>query len=220
MTNMIGYVPSKNIMEEIKYNLENTIINSDITGLPSYNGLTDEKDVIKSELHWLYKKIYTNFRFFFEKHNIDESKLNFCDVNVHTIFNGRNFFPKLLNNLDELTIITCRDISEDIKKYFNIGKIIHYKIPPEYRYEDDPSNVKWNFYPEVHTEIKNSILNRKNEGKLCLYGAGIIGKDLGYYFKQSGGVAFDIGSIFDHWSGKITRGPNKGRNKYVKSPLK
>ena len=41
-------------------------------------------------------------------------------------------------------------------------------------------------------EIKNQLLSQDNHGKLCLYGAGLAGKDLGLYFKQSGGVAFDI----------------------------
>ena len=65
---------------------------------------------------------------------------------------------------------------------------------------------------EILQESVESILSQDNHGKLCLYGAGLAGKDLGLYFKQSGGVAFDIGSIFDHWIGKQTRGKGKGRN--------
>jgi|694.fasta_scaffold27376_5 hypothetical protein len=220
MNNMIGYVPDEKIMDEIKLNMEKSIINSDITGLPSYKGLISEEEVIKSSIDNLYKKMYSVFRETFKKYNTNESNFDYCDVNVHSKFFHKNLFDGLLKNLDELTIITCRDISDDLKKFYNIKKIIHYKIPPEFRFEDDPSKVKFNFYPEIHTQIKNSILNTNNTGKLCLYGAGIIGKDLGYYFKQSGGVAFDIGSIFDHWSGKVTRGPGKGRNKYVESPLR
>ena len=121
--------------------------------------------------------------------------------------------------LNYYKIITCRDISPLLKSHFNIKKIIHYKIPPEHRFEDNPNKVEWNFFPKVHTEIKNQLLSQDNCGKLCLYGAGLAGKDLGLYFKQSGGVAFDIGSVFDHWIGKQTRGKGKGRNTYFKSPL-
>jgi hypothetical protein len=217
--NMIGYIPSESIMNEIRTNMELGLINSDITGLPSYKNLTTETKVLNSPIHDLYKQTYSTFREIFNKHKKKENDFLYCDVNIHTKFVHKKLFEKLLTDMDELTIITCRDVSEQIKKYFKIKKINHYIIPPEFRFEDNPSKIKWNFYPNIHTEIKNKIISEDNTGKLCLYGAGLIGKDLGYFFKKSGGVAFDIGSVFDHWLGKVTRGKNKGRNVYIKSPL-
>jgi len=217
--NMIGYVPEEKIMNEIRNNMEIGLIESDITGLPSYENLIKEEDVLLSPIHDLYKQTYPTFRKIFLKHNKKENDFSYCDVNVHTKFYEKKLFEKLLTGIDELTIITCRDVPKQIKNYFNIKKITHYKIPPEFKFEDDPSKITWNFYPEIHTKIKNNILKNNNEGKLCLYGAGLIGKDLGYYFKKTGGVAFDIGSVFDKWYGKVTRGAGKGKNAYIKSPL-
>jgi hypothetical protein len=217
--NMFGYVPNSDHMDEIRNNLEISLINSDITGIPTYKKLKNENEILKSDLNPVYKKTFEIFREIFEKNNLEESNFDFCDVNIHTIFNGKSLFKELLYNLENLTIITCRDVDDKLKKVFNIKNIEVYKIPPEYRFEDDPSKIKWNFYPDVHSEIKSKMLNQDNRGKLCLYGAGVAGKDLGYYFKKSGGVAFDIGSIFDLWIGKHTRGRGKGRNKYFKSIL-
>jgi hypothetical protein len=216
---MFGYIPDTETMDIIRNNMEMALINSDITGLPTYKDSLDEESVLQSPIDPIYKETYQRFRSIFEKNSKSIEDYQYCDVNVHTQFNGSDLFTKLLQNLNELTIITCRDISPLLKSHFNIKKIIHYKIPPEHRFEDNPNNVEWNFFPKVHTEIKNQILSQDNHGKLCLYGAGLAGKDLGLYFKQSGGVAFDIGSIFDLWIGKQTRGKGKGRNIYFKSPL-
>lgn len=218
--NMFGYVPPKNIMDEIRLNMELGLINSDITGLPSYKNAINEEEVLLSPIHELYKETYSRFREIFKKYNLVEDDFKYCDVNVNTQLHSQNLYPDLLTNLNELVIITCRDVSELIKNHFNIKNIKVYTIPPEYKYEDDPSKVTWNFYPEVHSKIKEDILKTDNKGKLCLYGAGLAGKDLGYYFKQSGGVAIDIGSVFDLWVGKKTRGENKGRGVYFKSVLK
>jgi hypothetical protein len=220
LKNMLGYVPDPKIIIEIKNNMELALINSDITGLPSYKKFLKEEDVMKTDLHFLYKKIYHNFRNIFSRHNVSELDFKFCDVNVHSKFTHSKLFEKLLSNYNDLTIITCRDIENELKNYFNIKNIHSYLIPPEYKYEDNPNSKKWNFYPDIHNQIKTDILSNDNTGKLLLYGAGLAGKDLGYYFKKTGGVAFDIGSIFDHWAGKKTRGEGKGRGIYFESPLK
>lgn len=220
LKNSLGYNPTIDIISDIRYNLENALINSDVTGLPSFKDHSDEIMVIQTELHPLYKTIYPTFRNIFQMNNINENDFSFCDINVHSKFYNNNLFFDLLQNTDELTIITCREIDDDLKSFFNIDKINKYIIPPEYKYEMDIHSVEWNFYPKIYSDIKQSILSKDNSGKLLLYGAGVAGKDLGYYFKKSGGVAFDIGSVFDRWAGRITRGPGKGKGIWVKSPLR
>lgn len=206
--NLIGYVPDK--IEDIIEEMELALVNSDITGLPG----DIESDFMSSDAHVLYKDIYGHFRRIFDYRGIDENHIKYCSVNIHNGFD----FESLLTNMEQVTIITCRDVSEKMKSYFNIKDIKWYKIPPEYKYESD-KNISWNFYPDVHDYIRDEILAEDNRGKLLLFGAGALGKDLGYYFKKSGGVAFDIGSVFDQWCGKKTRGTGKGSNSYFESPL-
>jgi hypothetical protein len=45
---------------------------------------------------------------------------------------------------------------------------------------------------------------------LCLVGAGVVGKIYNIWFKRRGGVSLDIGSIFDLWAGRKTRGKDRG----------
>ena len=47
-------------------------------------------------------------------------------------------------------------------------------------------------------------------GVLCLVGAGIPGKCYNNWFRDQGGVSLDIGSVFDFWYGRRTRGKGRG----------
>jgi hypothetical protein len=101
-------------------------------------------------------------------------------------------------------------------KYPNIKRIKRYDIPKQYRFEE---NKKIGiFYPDVYNKIIEDIKNTDYSGKLCLLGGGFIGKNIAVEFANSNGVCIDIGSVFDLWYGKITRGPGKGPNSY-RTPL-
>ena len=53
---------------------------------------------------------------------------------------------------------------------------------------------------DLHQKLKVSCLEKKS-------------------FKEKGGISIDIGSVFDFWVGKVTRGPNRGKNSYIKPLL-
>ncbi len=50
-------------------------------------------------------------------------------------------------------------------------------------------------------------------GSLLLVGAGVIGKIYCNWWRDRGGVAFDVGGCMDCWAGKLTRGPERGLDK-------
>ena len=62
-------------------------------------------------------------------------------------------------------------------------------------------------------EIVSWIDSIDCSGKICLVGAGIVGKKYVALFKERGGIALDIGAVFDMWAGKLTRGPGAGPGK-------
>jgi UDP-N-acetyl-D-mannosaminuronic acid transferase (WecB/TagA/CpsF family) len=53
----------------------------------------------------------------------------------------------------------------------------------------------------------------RHPGSLLFVGAGIFGKIYCNWWRDRGGVAMDVGGVMDIWSGKITRGPDKGLDK-------
>lgn len=50
-------------------------------------------------------------------------------------------------------------------------------------------------------------------GWLCWSGAGFVGKPYPVWLADRGCVALDIGSVFDRFAGRITRGGTKGDGK-------
>ena len=117
-----------------------------------------------------------------------------------------SYYDKLLKDLDDLYIISSRDLSMGFSKRFGVKKVTTLLIPPEILFEQiKPRAIA--HYPQRFNEIKNEIKALGDlHGKLMLYGAGIVGKIYGLWWKQAGGVAVDVGSVLDFFAGKQTRG--------------
>lgn len=192
-----------NLIEEISKNLKFAISHSNIIGIPN------EKDKLKN-------KYWSNAKNIIKIHNKNPDTL-YCDMNVHLNLVKNNQLDLILKNIEELVLITSRDVKDKIKeKYPNIKKIIIFKIPGEFAYEDEKKQE--NYYPDIYNLIIKSIHKMDVRGKLLLLGGGFVGKKLGVEFANCGGVSLDIGSVFDLFVGKITRGPGKGAKKY-QAPL-
>lgn len=202
----LGYIPEKHKTNEISSFIEETIYDSDVLSLQK-----TMDGIIWSDIPNLYQTL--------QKKNPTKWGDKFiCDHNVHFHFMNGNLFDNLLKNTEHLSLITCRDVEDKIKnKYPNLKTITTYKIPGENMFEED-KKIK-DYYPKIFNNIKNQILSKDHSGHLLLLGGGFVGKKLGYYFKQTGGVSFDIGSVFDFWVGKVTRGEGRGHNKYIKPLL-
>lgn len=203
----LGFVPDQVNKNIIKENLLYSIENSDIL---SINPKGDKKIGWDSVVPLYNHLSYNNKKLW-------ESKL-FCDHDVHHFFLNQNYFDKLFSIVDEITIISSRDIVDKLKsKYDNIKTVNFFKIPGEYMFEEN--KYESNYFPEIYNKIYNQISNMDCSGKLLLLGGGFVGKKLGVKFKESGGVSFDIGSVFDLWVGKLTRGKNKGVFSYTEPQL-
>lgn len=203
----LGVMLDEKKRNEISKNLIDTIKNSDVLSL--------KKNHNKPEMfYWkkvpeIYKKI------------LSENELNnklFCDHDTHFSFTDKKFLDKLMVNVTDLTLITSRDVEIKFRdRYSNLKTITTYKIPAENKFEENKKIEQ--YYPNIFDDIKNKILSKNHSGHLLLLGGGFVGKKLGDYFKQTGGVSVDIGSVFDLWVGKITRGPNRGSNSYAEPLL-
>jgi hypothetical protein len=139
-------------------------------------------------------------------------------MNLHYKLNKKGLLDNILKSIDELYILTPRDVVIQLqKKYPNIKKVHFIRIPGQYIFEEQP--VIENYYPDTYNRILLDFKNKKFDGKLLLFGGGFIGKNLGVEFARMGGVSVDIGSVFDLFVGKVTRGKGKGPKSYIKSIL-
>jgi len=204
--NYFGYIIDDVTNNEIKNNLMKAISLSDIIGLP-------EKYHKDKEINKYWNIIESVYLDIFVKYKINYEDKKYCSIDSHLKLLKSGLLDDIINNSDEITLITSRNIkTKFLKKYKHLKNVNLFIIPGEQKYEPNP--IKSNFFPFVHQEIKDKIESCDRSGQLCLYGTGYGGKDLGLYFRNMGGVSIDIGSVFDIWEGKITRGKNKGSTSF------
>lgn len=129
-------------------------------------------------------------------------------IDLHSELLQSGLLNKLIEGQKEIVCIFGRDLKEQLKNRFKLDKVDLFKLTPEQRYE--VNKVKSKYYPEECRKIIEFIYDTDCKGKLCLVGAGMLGKYYTSLLKKNGGIALDIGHVPDAWAGKITRGKNKG----------
>lgn len=129
-----------------------------------------------------------------------------CNIDIHYHLYDADMYRKLFAHFDRVFYISCREVN--IGQY--VPNVDNFKIAPEMMFTsyEGPRH-----YPDQFVRVESWMNKRDIEGALCLVGAGVIGKIYCNWFRDRGGVAIDIGSIFDQWSGHVTRGPERGRDK-------
>jgi hypothetical protein len=185
----------------LKYGLIKAACNADIIGLPSwlhFRGINDKnKDAMFSQALAL-----TELERF-----IKDKKI--FDHFIFRPFQMDNNFNDLLSDLDYLGFIAHSDISTLIKDKFNIKHVVHYKIPGHQTFmrDDEPQ------YPNIYKKIIENIVV-PYRGAIFLVAAGYLGKIYCNEIKIKGGIAIDIGAIFDAWTG--TGRDDETKNKHLR----
>ncbi|MDD5649606.1 MAG: hypothetical protein PHF86_04200 [Candidatus Nanoarchaeia archaeon] len=194
----LNEILKKESIEEIRKNLIETINNADLLGIPTEYHLslgscwTESLNILK---------IYCNIK------TTDFGSIDFHYEFLRNWESRESCYDKLLLNRQDLYIISCRDLARQFSKRFNITNVQFIPVPPEMMFEEKRYRSK--HYPDRFLEIQQIIKNLGDlKGKLLLYGSGFVGKIYGLFWKNQGGVAVDIGSVFDVFAGKDTRGPN------------
>lgn len=129
-------------------------------------------------------------------------------IDVHSEFLDKGYYHKLLTGLETLNYISCRNLDDRFKEVFGIKNVNSFIIAPEAKYTSGYQGD--NHYPNQFHQIRKWIDKMDCTGQLCLVGAGVLGKSYTTWFAQRGGIAMDIGSVFDSFAGFVTRGINRG----------
>lgn len=198
----LGFCPTIEEAEEIRENLIDAYEHCDILGL----SLTDkakgnEKDYWSRSREILQENV--------SKDILDKKDL--VSIDCHSHFLDKGYYKDLMTNLKVVNYISCRNLDEEIKKAFNVKQVNSYIIAPEAKFTSGYNGTR--HYPDQFVHIRKWMERAVPcEGNLCLVGAGFIGKIYNNWFRDLGGVSMDIGSIFDSWAGKATRGQGRGLN--------
>jgi hypothetical protein len=74
-------------------------------------------------------------------------------------------------------------------------------------------------YPHVYNDILANLLESDLTGELFLVGAGPLGKAYCQKIKKRGGVAIDVGAVFDSWINFHTRPEHARKGKGLDTDL-
>lgn len=195
-----GYLPAIDHAEEIRENLIQAYSECDIIGIPTRDSFTSP------DSYWVKAK---NILLHNVSPDILETK-RLCSIDVHSHFLDKGHYKTLMQGQDTICYISCRNIDKEIKEAFDIKNVYSYQIAPEAKFTSGYKGEK--HYPDQFNEIKKWMTRVPVEGNLCLVGAGVVGKVYCNWFRNMGGIGFDIGSIFDSWAGYATRGTGRGLN--------
>jgi len=195
MEKFVGYVPDRKKMMAVRERLIDALAHCDIIGVPVNNRFLNDPNSHWSQVIPVLNKYV---------------KVNaiLSDIDFHSRFLDNNWYDELFKSVDEVYYISCRNISEALLiRYPNLKTVGCYHVAPEMKFSPEYKGVK---HLDDIDNVKNWIDSQDLKGKLCLFGAGAIGKIYGNWMRDKGGIAVDIGSVFDHWYGLRTRGKGRG----------
>jgi len=193
MTRQMGYEPVMSDVESIRFNLIEAYSKADIIGVPMHKNLTSLGK------HWQdVEKVVKPFS--------NTTKYCSTDVAYDLLYSGG--FEQWLTGKKDLVYISCRNIDEQLKDHFKIQNVHSYIIAPEAKFTTGYAGEP--HYPYHFNKMEWFLNSAPCKGAPCLIGAGVIGKIYTNWCRDRGGVAFDIGAVFDLWAGRVTRGPERG----------
>jgi len=202
--NQIGRVITS---EELKYtqtNIVKAITRCDILGLPTNNHINK---------HPLWASIVPYYKYLKDNNKNWNEKI-YCSIDSHLHLLQTKHIFNIFQTVNKIVIVSSRDIGERLmKKFPNITEVEYYPLPPEQVYEIN-KNTEMNIFKMLE-DITSKLSSKDRSGELLIYGAGPFGKHIGIDFSNRGGVSLDLGSVFDLFVGKITRGDGKGIDSFT-----
>ena len=180
--------------------MEKAVLESTIIGLP------DEGHI---KANYLWSSLLDYYERVKNKNNENYKEKRYCSINIHYQLKDSGDLFEIIKQVKKIVIVSPRDVVEKMKTRFNnLTEIEYYSLPAEQAYEVN-KNKNIDIFEKI-PEICQSMSKKNRQGELLIFGAGPLGKIIGSEFCKSGGVALDIGSVFDLFVGKITRGKGKG----------
>ncbi|WP_026375718.1 hypothetical protein [Aestuariibacter salexigens] len=183
--------------------LKEAILAADIVGLPR------EKQINKSPRWAAVEQALM-------KHQLIDNSLIITDAAIHRYLTFALFYRPLLANQPFLGIISCRDVATKLARVFHIDDVAHYPIKGE---SACPGDHDAPHFPNDFEKLR-ATLTVPFKGAIFLVGAGVLGKTYCQWIKERGGIAIDIGSMFDAWEGAPTRTrhPVHKLERYLETP--
>ncbi len=116
---------------------------------------------------------------------------------LHRLLQHALLYRALLRDMDFVGVISCRRVMQEMQELFGVGEVKWYGVRGEL---EETGEIETPHFPDGFEELRDT-LHVPYRGALFLVGAGVFGKIYCHWIKQRGGIAIDVGSIFDSWAG-------------------
>lgn len=182
---------------DIRDHLIAGVAEASMVGLPTYDQITSSKAA-----QWRLV------------HEYIDAKPEFAAITpvshmLHIWMHDEMLLDELISLAPAVTLLTCRSLSPRFEETFKVETPRTILIPEEAHYSKDKPNLK-RHYPDRYLQItQGDELTPRVQGELFLVGGGVLGKVYCSEIKRRGGVAIDIGSVFDMWGYIGARGSVK-----------
>lgn len=131
----------------------------------------------------------------------------FTSCHLHHELALSNCYAELFEGVKDVVLISCHpDLAGWFESHFKVGVAGNLVLPPDN--VSAPRLRRRVAETRVLPEILENVIESLGDlprGRLVLVGAGYPGKLLVAVAKERGGIALDLGSIFDYWLGLNTR---------------
>lgn len=193
--NHFGYELSEQDFQTFHQLLSQAFSRADIIGVPYGNYLTSRNRFWYDGVNILKETTYL------------QPNHKFCSMNIHLDFLTEGWFDKILGFAKQVLLITPHILFDFlIQKHTNLTSVNQITIPYEHTYFSDRNQVLVEkHFPNRFQGVQSELTKNNLKGVLALVGAGPVGKIYCKLVKDQGGVAVDIGSVFDRWAGFKTR---------------
>jgi len=187
---------------ELADELLDELLPCDVLGIPYESWLTHEYTISSlrgiPSLVNVYRALLARRRM---PHQAVCSQL--AHMNLHTT--GR--IARIISDARRISVITCMsEIGPVLRDRLGLEEVIVHHIPGEQGSKDllGPDAMVGTHYPTAFMHLQ-SELSRPHNGRLFLVAGGILGKFYAATIRKHGGIALDIGSLVDAWTGRMTR---------------
>jgi hypothetical protein len=132
----------------------------------------------------------------------------YCGQDIHLDLLISGFFRELLSMPFTFGVISCHpDLGYRLIKSFGSRVVRVIVVPEEKSFSQIAgiSGISAPHYPQIFQRVVERLQRESRQVTIWLIAAGYLGKFYCDRVRENGGIALDIGSIADGWSGKNTR---------------
>ena len=129
----------------------------------------------------------------------------FTSCHLHQDLELWNCYGELFDGVNEVILVSCHEgLADRMYERFGVSVAGHVLLPPDRVTGPVIASECDRTLPAVLNRVIDE-LGDLPRGRLVMVGAGLLGKLIVGEARTRGGIALDVGSVFDHWLGFRTR---------------